>query len=93
MRAMVAPSMARPIFFDFFVTGPGSFTSRRKAMPAATAAAPGTKKAARQPKRSMSAPATSAAAASPRLPHRPFQPSASPIFSGAATSMAMPTGW
>ena len=45
------------------------------------------------PSQSISAPEISAAAARPRLPHSPFQPSARPIFSGAATSIAMPTGW
>ena len=92
-RAMVARSMCRPMVFDFFCTGPGSGTSARKAMPAKKQNGPGMKKAARQPQRSMSAPATSAAAARPRLPQSPFQPSARPIFSGEATSIAIPTGW
>jgi hypothetical protein len=90
--AMGRASRCRPMVFDFFATGPGSGTSSRNAAPAAIAARPGTKKAARQLQRSISAPDTIAAKASPRLPHRPFQPSARPIFSLPDTSIAMPTG-
>ena len=79
--------------FDFFTTGPGSGTSRRKAPPTAIDTAPGMKNAMRQPHRSISAPDTIAAKARPRLPHKPFQPSAMPRFFGEATSIAMPTGW
>src|SRR5882672_2189562 len=90
---MVRASRCRPMVLDFFSTGPGSGTSSRNATPAAIASRPGMKNAARQPHRSMSAPETIAAKARPRLPHNPFQPSAMPRFFGAATSIAMPTGW
>ena len=92
MRAMVRWSMCRPIDLAVFFTGPGSGTISMNATPTAMAAMPGTKKAARQPQRSIKAPEMSAAAARPRLPHSPFQPSAAPSRVGAATSMAMPTG-
>ena len=54
--------------------------------------APGRMKAARQPKRSVSAPATSPAEATPMLPKIPLMPSALPCRTALPTSQAMPTG-
>ena len=63
------------------------------ASPVATETAPGTMKAARQPKRSISAPAAKAATAMPMLPNMPLIPRALPRNFALRTSQAMPTGW
>ena len=64
-----------------------------KASPVATQITPGTKKAARQPNRSISAPVMIPATAIPPFPKTPLMPSAVPCRSALRTSQAIPTGW
>ena len=76
---------------------PSSTRPRRRqtksARPVASETIPGTKKAARQPERSISAPAVTPASAMPTLPNTPLMPSARPGWSALFTSQGMPTGW
>ena len=82
---------------DFFGRFAGGMSSRgtiaANSAPHASAIAPGTMKAMRQPAYLTRKPVSSAAKAMPRLPARPLTPMVKPGFFAFCTIMGMPTGW